>query len=52
MEKQHKYIYGYLSRDLTFQIIHPLGDAAFNADCLTPLNVLKIVTVSLKNGLW
>ena len=43
---------GYLSRDLLCQKIHPLRDAAFGADCLTRLRILKIITVGLKNGFW
>ena len=34
MEKRYKYMDGYLSRDLLYQKIHPLRDAAFGADCL------------------
>ena len=41
-------MYGYLSRDLTYQKIHPLRDAAFDADCLALLRILKIITVSPK----
>ena len=52
MEKRYKYMDGYLSGDLLYQKIHPLRDAAFGADCLTPLRILKIVTVGLKNGFW
>ena len=48
MEKRYKYIVPYLSRDLIYQKIHPLRDAAFGADCLTPFRILKIVTVGLK----
>ena len=29
MKTRYKYIYGYLSRDLIYQKIHPLRDAAF-----------------------
>ena len=33
MEKWHKYVNGYLSRDLLYQKIHPLTtDATFDAD--------------------
>ena len=32
--------------------IHPLRDAAFGADCLTPFRILKIIIVGLKNGFW
>ena len=39
---------GYLSRDLLYQKIHPLRDAAFGADCLASFKILKIVTVVLK----
>ena len=35
MEKRYKYI-------------HPLRDAAFGADCLTPVRILKIIIVGLK----
>ena len=48
MEKRYKYMDGYLSRDLLYQNIHPLRDAAFGADCLTPLRILKIRTVGIK----
>ena len=48
MEKRYKYMDGYLSRDLLYQKIHPLRDAAFGAACLTPLRILKTVTVGLK----
>ena len=43
---------GYLSRDLLYQELRLLRDAAFGADCLTPLRILKIITVGLKNGFW
>ena len=52
MEKRYKYMDGYLSRDLLCQKIHPLRDATFGADCLTPLTNFEIVTVGLKNGFW
>ena len=52
MEKRYKYIVPYLSRDLLYQQIHPLRDAAFRADCLTPFRILKILIVGLKNGFW
>ena len=52
MEKRYKYMDGYLSRDLLYQKIHPLRDAAFSADCLTSFKILKIITVRLKNGFW
>ena len=48
MEKRYKYMDEYLSRDLLYKNIHPLGDAAFGAECLTPVRILKIVTVGLK----
>ena len=48
MEKWHKYVAPYLSRDLTYQKIHPLRDAAFGADCLPPFRILKIIIVGLK----
>ena len=41
-----------LSRELPYQKTHPLGDAAFSADCLTSLRILQIVIVCLKNGFW
>ena len=50
--KRYKYMNGYLSRDLLYQKIRPLRDAAFGADCLTSLSILKIITIGLKNGLW
>ena len=52
MEKRYKYIVSCLSRDLIYQNIHPLRDAAFGADCLTPFRILKIIIVDLKNGFW
>ena len=53
MNKWYKYIYGYLSREVLYQKIHSLRDAAFDADCLTPYRILKIITVGLKNnGFW
>ena len=48
MEKRYKCMDGYLSRDLPCQKIHPLRDAAFDADCLTSFRILKIITISLK----
>ena len=45
MEKRYKYMDGYLSLDLLYQNIHPLRDAAFGADCLTPLRILTIITI-------
>ena len=52
--KRYKYIDGYLSRDLLHQKIYPLRNAAFGADAdsSTPLRILKIRTVGLKNGFW
>ena len=52
MEKRYKYMDGYLSRDLLYQRIHQLRDAAVGTDCLTSLRILKIITVGLKNGFW
>ena len=52
MEKRYKCVVPYLSRDLIYQKIHPLRDAAFGAGCLTPFKILKIITVSLKNVFW
>ena len=52
MEKRYKYIVPYLSRDLIYQKLHPLRDATFGADCLTPSRILKIIIVGLKNGFW
>ena len=45
-------IYGSILSQPRFTIskIHPLRDAAFGADCLTPLKILKIVMVGLKNA--
>ena len=48
MEKRYKHMDGYLSRDLLYQKIHRLQDAAFGADCLTLLRILKIITIGLK----
>ena len=50
MEKRYKYVVPYLSRGLMYQKIHPLRDAAFGADCLTPFRILKIIIVGLRNG--
>ena len=47
-KKVQVYMDGYLSRDLQYQQIHPLRDAAFGADWLTPLRILKIITIGLK----
>ena len=52
MDKRYNYIVPYLSRDLIHEKIHPLRDAAFGADCLTSVKILKILTVGLKNGFW
>ena len=52
MEKWYKYMDGYLSQDLLYQKIHPLRDAAFDADCLIFFKILKIITVGLKSGFW
>ena len=52
MEKRYKYVASYLSRDLIYQKIHTLQQAAFGADCLTPFRILKITKVVLKNGFW
>ena len=48
MEKRYKYVVPYLSQDLIYQRIHPLRDAAFGADCLTPFRIFKITIVGLK----
>ena len=48
--KQYKYLDGNLSRDLIYQKIHPLAGAAFDADCLTPFRILKIIIVGLNMG--
>ena len=48
MEKRYKYVVPYFSRDLIYQKIHPLRDAAFAADCLTPFRILKIIIGSFK----
>ena len=47
MEKWYKHMDGYLSRDLLYQKIHQLRDAAFGVDCLTPFRILKIITIGL-----
>ena len=49
MEKRYKYMDVYLSQNLLCQKIIPLRDAAFGADCLTPLRILKMIIVSLRN---
>ena len=46
------YMDGYIKREILYQKIHPLRDATFGADCLTPLRILKIIPVGLKNGFW
>ena len=48
MKKRDKFVALYLSRDLIYQKIHPLRDAAFGADYLTPFRILKIRIVGLK----
>ena len=48
MEKRYKYIVPYLSRDLIYQKIHLLQDAACGADCLTPFRILEILVIGLK----
>ena len=48
MEKRYKDIVPYLSQDLIYQKIHPLRDAAFDPDCLTPFRILEIITVGLE----
>ena len=48
MEKQYIYLVPYLSRDLIYQKIHLFRDAAFDADCLTPFRILKIIIVGQK----
>ena len=50
METRYKYISGYLNEDLLYQNIHPLRDAAFDTDCVTPVRILKIIIVGVKNG--
>ena len=52
MEKRYEYVVSYLSRDLIYQEIYPLRDAAFGADCLTPFRILKIIIAGLKNEFW
>ena len=48
MEQRYKYVFSCLSPYSIYQKVHPLRDAAFDADCLTPLRILKIIIVSLK----
>ena len=48
MEKRYKYVVPYLICDLKCGIIHPLRDAAFDTDCLTPFRILKIIKFDLK----
>ena len=50
MEKRYKYVVLYLSRDLIYPKIHSLRDAAFGADCLTPVRILKILIVCMDSG--
>ena len=52
MEKRYKYVVSYLSRDLRYQEIHALRDASFDADCLTPLRILKNRNSRFKSGFW
>ena len=44
LSKMLRFYWGtrYISRDLPYQKVHPLRDAEFDADCLTPLRILKI----------
>ena len=48
MQIRYKYVVPYLSRDFIYEKIHPLRDAAFGADCLTPF-ISKIIIVGPKN---
>ena len=42
-------IHRWISRStFTISKIHPLRDAAYYEDCLTPLRILRILTVGLK----
>ena len=48
MEKRNKYVAPYLSRDLIYEKIRSLRDAAVGADYLTPFRILKIIIVGIK----
>ena len=48
MEKRYKCVFPLLSPHLINQKIHPLRDAAFGADFLTPFRILKIIIVDQK----
>ena len=48
MEKRYKCVAPYLSRDLIYQKIHPLRDAASGADCFTLFRILKTIVIGLK----
>ena len=52
MEERYKYVVRCLSQDLIYQKVQRLRDAVIDADCFTPLRILKIITVGLKTGLW
>ena len=52
MENWYKYAVPYLSRDLIYQKIHQLRDAAFGVDCSTLFSILKIIIVVFKIGFW
>ena len=52
MEKRYKCIEEFLSQDLLYQKTYPLRDPTFDAGCLSPLRILKIVTVCSKYGFW
>ena len=49
MGKRYKYMDRYLSRDLLYQKIHPLRDAAFGADCLTSFKIIKFYKMDSGN---
>ena len=42
-------IYGWISQPrFTISKIHPLRDEALSANCITPLRILKTITIGLK----
>ena len=52
MEKRYKYVVPYLIKDLTYQKIHPLRNAAFDADLLNSSLIFENHNSGSKNGLW
>ena len=50
MVKRYKYVAPYLSRDLTYQKIHPLRGATVGAECVTPFR--KFENRNVRSKKW